>query len=95
MSDTSYSATLLRLSNVYSHNHMSFEECRMQIKIILDKIDEEFNGGKSPDLSVDESGQLSRSMNTIAFFKGTMLIADYLWHTVIVIFECRIIRYLK
>jgi hypothetical protein len=50
----------------------------MQIKIILDKIDEEFNDGESPDLSVDESGQLSRAMNTIAFFIGTILIADYL-----------------
>ena len=71
MSDTSYSAMLRRLSTVYFHNHISFEEYRIQRKIILDKIDEEFNGRKSPDLAAEESEQLSLSMNTIAFFKGS------------------------
>ncbi len=42
----------------------------MQRKIILDKIDEEYNGRKLPDLPAEESEQLSLSMNTIAFFKG-------------------------
>ncbi len=70
MSDTSYSATLRRLSQDYFQNHISFEEYRIQRKIILDKIDEEFNGRQSPDLPAEESEQLSLSMNTIAFFKG-------------------------
>jgi hypothetical protein len=70
MSDTSYSATLRRLSTIYFQSRISFDEYRLQRKVILDKIDEEFNGRKSPDLPAEELEQLSHSMNTVAFCKG-------------------------
>ena len=71
MSDTSYSVMLRNLSKKYSQNHIGFEEYRMQRKSILDKIDQDFNGYKSHDLQTGEYEQLSCSMNTIAFFKGS------------------------
>ena len=71
MSDTSYSVMLRNLSKKYSQNQIGFEEYRMQRKSILDKIDQDFNGYKSHDLQTGEYEQLSRSMNTIAFFKGS------------------------
>ncbi len=71
MSNTSYSVMLRNLSKKYYRNHIGFEEYRMQRKSILDKIDWEFNGHKLHDLQTEESEQLSHSMNTIAFFKGS------------------------
>ena len=70
MSDTSYSAMLRCLSKQYYQGHIGFKEYRIQRKIILDKIDEEFNGCKQHDLQTEESEPLSSSMNTMAFFKG-------------------------
>lgn len=71
MSEASYSTMLLSLSKDYYQNHIGFEEYRLQRKIILDKIDEEFNGYKSSDLQAYEAEKSSLSMNTIAFFKGS------------------------
>jgi len=71
MSDTSYSAMLHGLSKEYYQNHIGFEDYRIQRKIILDKIDEEFNGRKLHDEPAEELEQSSLSMDTIAFFKGT------------------------
>jgi len=59
MSDTSYSAMLRKLSKKYYQSHIGFDEYRFQRKIILDKIDEVFNGRKLIDLQVEESEQLS------------------------------------
>ncbi len=70
MSEANYSTMLRSLSKDYYQNHIGFEEYRLQRKIILDKIDEEFNGYKSHDLQADEAEKLSLSMNTIAFFEG-------------------------
>ena len=70
MSETSYSTMLRSLSKDYYQSHIGFEEYRLQRKIILDKIDEEFNGYKPPDLQADEAEKLSLSMNTIAFLEG-------------------------
>ena len=71
MSDTNYSAMLHSLSKEYYQNHIGFEDYRVQRKIILDKIDEEFNGRKPHHIQAEESQQSSLSMDTIAFFKGT------------------------
>ena len=71
MSEASYSTMLLSLSKDYYQNHIGFEEYRLQRKIILDKIDEEFNGYISPDLQADEAEKSSLSMNTITLLKDS------------------------
>jgi len=79
MSDISYSAKLRELSKDYYQNHIRLDEYRSQRKLIIDKIDEEFNGRKielnqldtssiNTDQSVDDS---SVFMKTIAFFKNS------------------------
>ena len=80
MSDISYSEKLRNLSKDYYQNHIKFDDYRSQRKIIIDKIDEEYNGYKANDmednnLSVNESeagasGDKSVFMKTIAFFKN-------------------------
>ena len=67
MSESSYSTMLRNLCKEYSQKHIGFEEYRAQRKIILDKIDKEFNGRKL----VDSSDDSSVFMKTIAFFKDT------------------------
>jgi len=71
MSEASYSMMLLSLSKDYYQNHIGFEEYRLQRKIILDKIDEEFNGYKSSDLQAYEAEKSSLSMNTITLLKDS------------------------
>jgi len=72
MGDISYSAKLRDLSKDYYQNHIRFDEYRSQRKILIDKIDEEFNGRKIEDnaeqLNVESS---SVFMKTIAFFKNS------------------------
>lgn len=74
MSDLSYSAKLRDLSKEYYQNHIRLDEYRSQRKIIIDKIDEEFNGRKTDDLvdepEVEDNSQSSVFMKTIAFFKN-------------------------
>ena len=72
MSDLSYSARLRDLSKDYYQNHINFESYRAQRKIIIDKIDEEFNGRKlTTDETQDAEDQSSIFMKTIAFFKNS------------------------
>jgi len=76
MSDISYSAKLRELSKDYYQNHIRFDEYRSQRKLIIDKIDEEFNARKIIDSEeepeTDESADQESSvfMKTIAFFKN-------------------------
>jgi len=79
MSDISYSAKLRELSKDYYQNHIRLDEYRSQRKLIIDKIDEEFNGRKNEgnhldisDTSTDQSADDSSVfMKTIAFFKNS------------------------
>ena len=72
MGDISYSAKLRDLSKDYYQNHIRFDEYRSQRKILIDKIDEEFNGRKIEDnAEVPDSESSSVFMKTIAFFKNT------------------------
>ncbi len=78
MSDISYSAKLRDLSKDYYQNHIRFDEYRSQRKIIIDKIDEEFNGSKSEaageeteEKTAVDTEESSVFMKTIAFFKNT------------------------
>lgn len=71
MTGTSFSAMLRNLSKEYYQSHIGFDEYRAQRKIILDKIDEEFNGRKSLEQATDKSEDSSLFMSTIAFFKGS------------------------
>ncbi|MCW9048174.1 MAG: hypothetical protein OQK46_08870 [Gammaproteobacteria bacterium] len=79
MSDISYSTKLRELSKDYYQNHIRLDEYRSQRKLIIDKIDEEFNGRRvdgnqldtntaNTDQFVDDS---SVFMKTIAFFKNS------------------------
>ena len=76
MTDISYSAKLRELSKDYYQNHIRFDEYRSQRKLIIDKIDEEFNARKVNDLDKmqeanEPSGEESSVfMKTIAFFKN-------------------------
>jgi len=75
MSDISYSAKLRDLSKEYYQNHIRLDEYRSQRKVIIDKIDEEFNGRKVDDMDeeaeVENTSQSSVFMKTIAFFKNS------------------------
>ena len=78
MPDISYSAKLRDLSKDYYQNHIKFDEYRSQRKIIIDKIDEEFNGYKPQNIEdnnlnedeLEKTGESSVFMKTIAFFKN-------------------------
>lgn len=70
MSEFSFSDRLRDLSNEYCQSHISFEEYRSMRKVILDKIDEEYNGFKQASEKSDESQNVSIFMKTIAFFKN-------------------------
>lgn len=71
MSESSYSTILRNLSKEYSQKHIGFEEYRARRKIILDKIDKEFNGRKLSEAEADRLDDPSDFMKTIAFFKDT------------------------
>ncbi len=62
---------LRNLSKEYYQNHIGFDEYRARRKIILDKIDEEFNGGQSAIMPEDDKDEASMIMKTVAFFKNT------------------------
>ena len=70
MNDLSYSESLRELSKDYYQHHISVEEYRSNRKLILDKIDEEFNGVK-PEVTSTDNQDTSLFMKTIAFFKNT------------------------
>jgi len=70
MSDISYSEKLRELSKEYYQSHIRLEEYRSRRKIILDKIDEEFNGRKAVVQENDAADESSIFMSTIAFFKN-------------------------
>jgi len=74
MSDISYSAKLRDLSKEYYQNHIRLDEYRSLRKLVLDKIDEEFNGKKPEVMSVELDNKSvddsSVFMKTIAFFKN-------------------------
>ncbi|MCW8935081.1 MAG: hypothetical protein OQK98_10190 [Gammaproteobacteria bacterium] len=79
MSDISYSTKLRELSKDYYQNHIRLDEYRSQRKLIIDKIDEEFNGrridGNQLDTNTDNTEKpvedSSVFMKTIAFFKNS------------------------
>ena len=78
MSEVSYSAKLRALSKDYYQNHLRFDEYRAQRKLVIDKIDEEFNGQKAQftqtpateSQAEENATQSSVFMKTIAFFKN-------------------------
>ena len=70
MNDGSLSAQLRHLSSDYYHNRIDFEQYRAQRKIILDKVDEEFNGQHLTETQAD-AGTTSIFMRTIEYFKKT------------------------
>lgn len=70
MSQESYSVLLRNLSNDYFHGRINFDEYRIQRKIILDKIDEDFNGIESGVNDDDQQDEASILMQTVKFFKG-------------------------
>jgi hypothetical protein len=71
MTNTNYSVILRTLSNRYYLNQISFQDYRAQRKIILDKIDEEFNGHKQGEIEEERPEASSIFMRTIQFFKNT------------------------
>ena len=79
MSDISHSAKLRELSKDYYQNHIRLDEYRSRRKLIIDKIDEEFNGHKTTGAALDSdmnesdnaSEESSVFMKTIAFFKNS------------------------
>lgn len=79
MSDISYSAKLRDLSKDYYQNHIRLEEYRSKRKLIIDKIDEEYNGRKTTGATLDSDTNESDNthedssvfMKTIAFFKNS------------------------
>lgn len=73
MSDISYSEQLRNLSKDYYQNHIRFSEYRSQRKVIIDIIDEEFNGRKAKiaEAEIETGNESSVFMDTIAFFKNT------------------------
>lgn len=68
MSEENFSLMLRNLSDDYYNNRIAFEEYRSRRKIILDKIDEEYNGSEQID---DNTEELSILMQTIKFFKSS------------------------
>ena len=64
---------LRNLSNDYYHNHIGFDEYRIQRRLILDKIDQEMNGKTLPEQSRDDAQQDSIFMQTIGFMKNADL----------------------
>lgn len=71
MSETSFSLMLRNLANEYYNNHISFGDYRTQRKIILDKIDENFNGSLPTETGSDVNESTSIFMQTISFFNNT------------------------
>lgn len=79
MSDISYSTKLRDLSKDYYQNHIRLDEYRSRRKLIIDKIDEEFNGRKREGAGLDSGEEPSENtpeessvfMKTIAFFKNS------------------------
>jgi hypothetical protein len=62
---------LRRLSNDYYYEKVGFQDYRIQRKIILDKIDEEYNGMQGMDQPQTESDKTSILMQTISFFRNS------------------------
>jgi len=79
MSDISYSAKLRDLSKEHYQSHIRLDEYRLLRKVVLDKIDEEFNGRKIEEVSDNSNEELDTKspddssvfMKTIAFFKNS------------------------
>ncbi|HEY9052477.1 MAG TPA: hypothetical protein VIQ03_13080 [Gammaproteobacteria bacterium] len=71
MNDLSYSTMVRNLSRDYYNQIISKEDYRNQRRILLDKIDEEYNGRKiiKPEQEDNENDQ-SFFMKTVAFFKN-------------------------
>jgi hypothetical protein len=74
MTDINHSELIRNLSSDYYNNKLSKTDYRQQRKIILDKIDAEYNGRKSAavsdDPNVSHDQDQSMFMRTIAFFKN-------------------------
>jgi hypothetical protein len=71
MTELSLSEMLRALSKEYYQCHIGFDEYRARRKVILDRIDEEYNGRKLSDAQTGDAEYSSRHMNTIAFYKST------------------------
>lgn len=71
MIETSYSLMLRNLANDYYQNKIKFDEYRSQRKLILDKIDLEFNGDRPKITVTVNQDQQSEFMQTIAFFQNS------------------------
>lgn len=74
MSENSYSLMLRNLSEAYYQETINFDDYRVQRKIILDKIDEDFNGLQDLPLETvgEQKAESSNSifMQTISFFRN-------------------------
>lgn len=71
MIETSYALMLRNLSNDYYQNKIGFEEYRGQRKIILDKIDAEFNASQANlEVAVNQDRQ-AKFMQTISFYQNS------------------------
>ena len=71
MNDLSYSTMVRNLSRDYYNQIISKEDYRNQRRILLDKIDEEYNGRKIIKREQeDNENDQSFFMKTVAFFKN-------------------------
>lgn len=71
MNDASYSNKLRNLCSDYYNQKITKAEYRNQRKILLDKIDEEYNGRQTATSDNESKGtDQSIFMKTIAFFKN-------------------------
>ena len=69
----SYSQMLRQLSNDYYYDKIQFQEYRARRRIILDKIDEDFNGLDAQQVINDATDDTSIFMQTAKFFKSSDL----------------------
>ena len=70
MTETSYALMLRKLSNDYYRNRIGFDIYRIERKILLDKIDTEFNGEQAK-AAANENKSQSAFMQTIAFYQNS------------------------
>lgn len=71
MNDLSYSAMVRNLCSDYYNLKITKNDYRNQRKMLLDKIDEEYNGRKmKPSTEDNKDSDQSIFVKTIAFFKN-------------------------
>ena len=70
MNDLSYSAMVRNLCSDYYNQKITKQDYRKQRTMLLDKIDEEYNGRKIENNDEQKEVDQSVFMKTIAFFKN-------------------------